>query len=102
MNKFLNNIDFDVISVNKKYSSIHKRIIIKILLKNHNNCNFSKVFFDIKFYDENNNLIDATKKIIFDVNAHSESIQEFRCLADFDNIKSYSVNIVDVSKKPLF
>lgn len=98
--KALSSISFEIIKVEQKKEKFTNNydIKIKLLIKNVSNLAFSKVYFDIKFYDDNNNLIDCDKKWVYDINPKSETIGILSTNTD-TKISYCNVSLADIRFK---
>lgn len=95
----INNIDFNIVKTKKEnnWSNAEHRITIKILLNNKTKFYLSKVYFDIRLYDKNDNLIDVAKEHIYHIRPNNESVGIISFLTDCSNISKYEMKISDVS-----
>lgn len=90
--EILNNIEIKIIKSIFDDDDLESRI----LLKNNSNYSLDSIKIEARFYDEDKNIIDIGKSIIFDILPNSDTAHKLTFYNIDENVKSYSLKAVSI------
>lgn len=99
ISEIIDNIEIEIVKQETKerdYKEGEYEIILKLLVKNNTQFSFSKVYFEIRFYDENKKVIDVDKATAYDIRPYNESVEIISFYTDDSNVASYDLRIANV------
>ena len=97
--ELLKNIKVQIVNSEYRERMGFRRIEIKLLVKNNTKYSYSKVYFDIKFFNKDEELTDVAKKWVYDIMPKSESVEIIDCSLNTSDIARFSIKVSDVRLK---